>query len=583
MPGINAIMPMINTPVHTLETQYHIMSINKKTTNFLNESQTPIDVCDQPVYALTRIIQWKYPHEFGLGHYFSLLGGLHIEQQNLVLHGELINGSGLKEILDTNELSIIGTSVAVDVNDIKRARYCLQVVACVMFMKLKDAHKNSGSSLPLMQWLEERVLTSEMCYYWKLILDFQVLILTFIRSIREGNFQVYIESFVSIVKWYFALDHYNYARWSTVHCFDLMMLEKTCPDLHEQFELGNFSFQKTNSEYSRIALDQVHEQNNKVIKGSGGSKHLLNRSEESGLIRWECIGADIARILCEFEDSVDETSTEEGTKKHHEDTKIFQERFYGDVKKVYTGMSNNPFEYDKLTAINNPTCSFPEEVFDSISKLEKTGEKQFNDFLDNRLNCQKIPINEKIKKNKFVLMGNVDKSKTAKENPKDVKMKQTVITKLRAALSFREKECELLFESELYEVAQSISASQTTLYHSRKSQLLQRFAKAITLPLINESIPSAIIIELSAIIQIKGSSDAESFHDFAVIIFYYIMELSKGFSRIDIVADQYFDHSVKEQTRNNRGVGTRKQFEDTTKIPKKHEKTSYEIAKTRKI
>ena len=53
-------------------------------------------------------------------------------------------------------------------------------------------------------------------------------------------------------------------------------------------------------------------------------------------------------------------------------------------------MQCNPFELGKLTAINNPTCSFPEKVFDDISKLKKTGEKQFNDFLDNRLNNQKV-------------------------------------------------------------------------------------------------------------------------------------------------------------------------------------------------
>ena len=73
-----------------------------------------------------------------LQYYFALLGGLHIEQSSLVMHGELIKASGLKEILDTNELSIIRTSVAVDVNDIKRARYCLQVAACAIYMKIKS-------------------------------------------------------------------------------------------------------------------------------------------------------------------------------------------------------------------------------------------------------------------------------------------------------------------------------------------------------------------------------------------------------------------------------------------------------------
>ena len=51
------------------------------------------------------------------------------------------------------DLSIIGTSTAVEVNDIKRARYCLQVSACAIFMKLDDAYKASGSTLSLMKWL----------------------------------------------------------------------------------------------------------------------------------------------------------------------------------------------------------------------------------------------------------------------------------------------------------------------------------------------------------------------------------------------------------------------------------------------
>ena len=146
-------------------------------------------------------------------------------------------------------------------------------------------------------------------------------------------------NFISIAKWYFALDRYNYARWGTVHYFDLMLLQQNCPDIYEQFRLGNVSFLKTYSEFPRIALDQVHEQNNKVIKGSGGSSHLLNKTDETGLIPWETVGSDIARIVCEFEDAIDEIGTKEGIRKHHEDTEIFQDRFQGDVRKVYSGMS----------------------------------------------------------------------------------------------------------------------------------------------------------------------------------------------------------------------------------------------------
>ena len=38
-------------------------------------------------------------------------------------------------------------------------------------------------------------------------------------------------------------------------------------------------FKKTRSQFSSIALYQVHEQNNDIIKGVGGATHLLNRPD----------------------------------------------------------------------------------------------------------------------------------------------------------------------------------------------------------------------------------------------------------------------------------------------------------------
>ena len=134
----------------------------------------------------------------------------------------------------------------------------------------------------------------------------QLQILTFIRSMREGNFKVYVESMRSLMKWVFLFNHHNYVRWLTVHLFDLMTLQKIHPSIHEEMVKGNFSFQKTFTEVSCIATDQVHEQNNKVIKGYGGATHVLNKEDESALIRWETCGPDIAHIVSEFEDLIHE-------------------------------------------------------------------------------------------------------------------------------------------------------------------------------------------------------------------------------------------------------------------------------------
>ena len=211
--GINPILPLISKPVHTVKAQYHCMGIISHTIKHINPGQIPIDTCDQPVFALTKEIQWRYPEMFSEEQYFSILGGLHIEQELLVVHGELVAGSGLAKILENNNLSLIGASSAnLDVNNIKRARYYLQVSVCAVYKKLKEAHSKSCSELPILQWLDERAHTSEMCLYWKLIINLQLEILMFVRSLREGSFNLCKECILAGLKWFFALDKYNYAR-----------------------------------------------------------------------------------------------------------------------------------------------------------------------------------------------------------------------------------------------------------------------------------------------------------------------------------------------------------------------------------
>ena len=42
------------------------------------------------------------------------------------------------------------------------------------------------------------------------------------------------------MKWFFALDHYNYARWLSVHLFNLLSLENSLPDIYQIFKDGYF-------------------------------------------------------------------------------------------------------------------------------------------------------------------------------------------------------------------------------------------------------------------------------------------------------------------------------------------------------
>ena len=53
-------------------------------------------------------------------------------------------------------------------------------------------------------------------------------------------------------------------------CSIFILLPTTHPDVYQQMLKGVLSFAKTKSPFSRMALDQVHGPNDKIIKGVGG-------------------------------------------------------------------------------------------------------------------------------------------------------------------------------------------------------------------------------------------------------------------------------------------------------------------------
>ena len=73
--------------------------------------------------------------------------------------------SGLDSVLAYSNLSAIGTSTIVDVNNIKRSRYALHVGICVIYKLLKETHADNQSNLSLFDWFEERSKISQMACY----------------------------------------------------------------------------------------------------------------------------------------------------------------------------------------------------------------------------------------------------------------------------------------------------------------------------------------------------------------------------------------------------------------------------------
>ena len=117
----------------------------------MNPGQIRVDESDQPVCKLSKELQWRFRDRFDTEKYFCLFGSLHLEKSILLFCGSVIEGSGLDKIMASCGLSIVGTDSLVSVNHIKRASYCIQVAACVMFSLLISAQEKSGDKGPVLQ------------------------------------------------------------------------------------------------------------------------------------------------------------------------------------------------------------------------------------------------------------------------------------------------------------------------------------------------------------------------------------------------------------------------------------------------
>ena len=60
------------------------MVLNTNSVKILNEGQTPVDICDQPLFAL--LMEAKHRNPLLLNDCVVLFGALHIEQSILGIH-----------------------------------------------------------------------------------------------------------------------------------------------------------------------------------------------------------------------------------------------------------------------------------------------------------------------------------------------------------------------------------------------------------------------------------------------------------------------------------------------------------------
>ena len=216
---------------------------------------------DQPLYAIAKQIQWQWSNSHGEKHYVIMFGGLHVEMTALKAIGKLLEDSGWTSALIQSGVASAGKADSfLKALHVSRARHVHQVTASALHILMYDAYKkywedmNADVPPEFDKWRLQQEEARRQFLYWSTTLHFELIIPIFIRSLRERNFKLYIDALVSLMPWFFALNHTNYGRWLPVHIRDMILLEESHPAVFAESMSGNFVMQRHNAIFLQFPL-----------------------------------------------------------------------------------------------------------------------------------------------------------------------------------------------------------------------------------------------------------------------------------------------------------------------------------------
>ena len=276
-PAKSALLPLFYDKSATPAMIKHGMDVQRQAVEYLNPGQIPVTTFDQPLFALAKFVQWKWPDTHGEDKQVVMLGGLHTEMALWSTIGHLLDGSGWTTALTEAQVASVGTADSfLKAPHLTRTRHGHQVSLLTLHNLQQEAFmlttgpKDEQSAK---EWRDTMLKKSPTFMFWDQIMKYEALILIFIRAHREKNFTLYVKVLEELTPLFFALDHVNYSRWMPVHIRDMKSLPAT---VKKEFdEHSHWVLSKTSNTFSSMPFDQAHEQENKIVKGAGGAIGLL--------------------------------------------------------------------------------------------------------------------------------------------------------------------------------------------------------------------------------------------------------------------------------------------------------------------
>ncbi|KAL8558995.1 hypothetical protein ACOMHN_039751 [Nucella lapillus] len=576
-PAEIGVYPLFPEKAASASSMKHAMELTMQATEFLNKGQISVLGADQPLYALIKLIQWQYPDTLGEDKLVAMMGALHIEDKLHLMMGKLLLDSGWATVLSQAEVLTSGRAQsALNEHHIKRTRYAHQVSLMSLHLLKQTAYSEycqnvMGPPESFDMW-NQRSQTLPQFKFWSTIIELELLTSRFVRSLRDGDFALYVQTCDEICGWFHAMDHTNYARWLPIHVRDIVELAEKHPQVHAEFMKGNFVVQKSARKFSLMAKDQAHEQSNKNLQTHGGAVGLYENPE--ALTLFMLAGPDCTRVVEEFEAVNDPPLP---STSHHEEGHSLQLKFQKDVQafiKVVEQLGN-PFLVTSHELIALDTHNVMEQaVTDSLSQIGETGQTLHAAYVMDRLEKASVSVTDSIKRNNMLTFANrpdPNKKKGTKDSGVQ-RQNMMLITQLFLSLQSRpDADMTDFFRFENQREPPSL-ADRGLLRSGTKSDIL----KCLNAPTGRADVAkqaTIVVLDMAAVIHMVRPTTANTFSEYVSlhIVPYLEAQITSSTQRIDAIWDNYpEENNLKALTQQRRGNGPRTRVGDgSTPIPKR--------------
>ena len=393
--------------------------------------------------------------------------------------------------------------------------------------------------------------TTKMGKYWLSYVEMVSLLLRFVRSTREGDWNLHLACTRDMIRWTFAYSHVNYSRYISVYWCDMMSLKERHPAAYEAFQAGEFVAQRsTGSSFSQVAVEQTIEQTiNRDTKSKGG---IISFSLNKGVVhRWLLTSHERAAITqaCRDMAGLHVTDGDDVVKEMGKLRMTAEER---DVKKVqttlYSWVNQLTLTDDQEICHLASGLTSSRKIEDDLLTAHKQGQEAMIAFIKKVLLSSEVPLHDPLKKLKLANFTSLTLDKV-KISGRDVMTKadRNLFARLLVVARKRSMDLREVFEYSLGPLAWSLASADGLLGKTDKPKLMESLTKNIE-PVEDSPTTSAIIVDGMTVLQ-SLKQVPETYEELAFAVFHHVVPQTGLARRIDFFTDQHPEISIKHLER----------------------------------